>query len=85
MRVVGLWLAVVFFFCGGLIYLFRPKQLRDRALRSYYEIGVLDPALGSKKIMFTRTYIWSCRIGGVISIAVSAFLVWIYFHHPHGS
>jgi len=84
MRAIVTVLATMFFFTVGVTLLFRPKELRDWALRSYYEAAALDKALGPKKLMFTRTYICFLRISGAISIAASGFLVWVYFHAFRG-
>ena len=82
---MGLLAAVVFLLWAGIQCSFRATAMRDKAIKAHYAKTGLDHPTGWQKVMFTRTYIWSFRIGGIVCIAASVFLVWIYFYHPHAS
>jgi len=64
----------LFFIVGGILYLFWPEEVRDWTLKSYAKAGFTKPVL-MQKIMFTRGYIISFRIGGGIAIIAGCFLL----------
>ena len=74
-------LLAAFFLTAGLLFLFWPERLRDTILKSYAQIDRTKP-VPWQQVMFAPGYILSQRIGGVLSICVSLFLIWLYFLQP---
>jgi hypothetical protein len=69
---VAIW-ASVFFIAAGMLFLFWPEQLRDWSLR-----GRTKP-LPMERVMFTKTYIVSFRVGGAVSLIVGIGLIAWWF------
>ena len=67
----------IFFFAAGLVFLFWPDKIRGWSLKSRAKAGFKKP-LFMQKLMFTRAYIVSFRVGGIISIGVSILLLLAY-------
>ena len=66
----------LFFLVAGILFLFWPEEVRDWILKSYFQSGYTKPVL-TQKLLFTRGYIISYKVGGGVAIIVGCLLMWL--------
>jgi hypothetical protein len=67
----------IFFLIVGFVFLIRPREMRDWAIRSYDKLGIALPKSMQKfmqKFMASENYILSYKIGGAVSMVIGVFL-----------
>lgn len=75
MRTTVIFCVGIFFFVFGMLHLFWPDKMRKW---SRIDEGKMPESF--RRIINTKGYYWSFRVGGFVSILASAALVWVYFH-----
>jgi len=77
-------ICISLFFIGvGVLFLLRPEELRDWILKSYVKAGYTKP-VPMQKLMFTRIYIFTFKVGGGMAIIVGCLLLWLKIFKKFG-